>query len=95
MRNVGIRKRIVALFMALCFMVFVPLYVVKAETKVREKDDVKITDTVSNKEWVKRLRDYLVEGGAFITLDAIYLGGEKGLLEQLRAAGYRVRSVNR
>ena len=47
-----------------------------------------------NKEWVKRLRDYLVEGGAFITLDAIYLGGEKGLLEQLRAAGYRVRSVN-
>lgn len=48
-----------------------------------------------NKEWVKRLREYLVEGGAFITLDAIYLGGEKGLLEQLRAAGYRVRSVNR
>ena len=48
-----------------------------------------------NKEWVKRLRDYLVDGGAFITLDAIYLGGEKGLLEQLRAAGYRVRSVNR
>ena len=48
-----------------------------------------------NKEWVKRLRDYLVDGGAFITLDAIYLGGENGLLEQLRAAGYRVRSVNR
>lgn len=48
-----------------------------------------------NKEWVKRLRDYLVEGGAFITLDAIYLGGEKGLLEQLRAAGYRVRAVNK
>lgn len=48
-----------------------------------------------NKEWVKRLRKYLVEGGAFITLDAIYLGGEKGLLEQLRAAGYRVRSVNK
>lgn len=48
-----------------------------------------------NKEWVKRLRDYLVDGGAFITLDAIYLGGEKGLLEQLRAAGYRVRSVNK
>jgi len=48
-----------------------------------------------NKEWVKRLRPYLVNGGAFITLDAIYLGGEKGLLEQLRAAGYRVKSVNR
>ena len=48
-----------------------------------------------NKEWVKRLRDYLVAGGAFITLDANYLGGEKGLIEQLRAAGYRVRSVNK
>lgn len=48
-----------------------------------------------NKEWTKRLRPYLVNGGAFITLDAIYLGGEKGLLEQLRAAGYRVKSVNR
>ena len=48
-----------------------------------------------NKQWVKRLRPYLVSGGAFITLDAIYLGGEKGLLEQLRSAGYRVRSVNK
>ena len=48
-----------------------------------------------NKEWVKRLRDYLVSGGAFITLDAVYLGGEKGLLAELRAAGYKVRSVNK
>ena len=48
-----------------------------------------------NKEWTKRLRPYLVNGGAFITLDAVYLGGEKGLLEQLRAAGYKVKSVNR
>ena len=48
-----------------------------------------------NIEWVKRLKDYLAEGGAFITLDAVYLGGDKGLLQQLRAAGYRVRPVNR
>lgn len=48
-----------------------------------------------NEQWVKRLRPYLMEGGAFITLDAVYLGGEKGLLAQLRAAGYRVRSVNK
>lgn len=48
-----------------------------------------------NKEWVKRLKPYLTEGAAFITLNAIYLGGEEGLLEQLRAAGYRVRPVNR
>jgi uncharacterized protein YbaP (TraB family) len=48
-----------------------------------------------NKEWTKRLQPYLHEGAAFITLNAIYLGGEKGLLQQLRAEGYRVRPVNR
>ena len=48
-----------------------------------------------NKEWVKRLRPYLAEGKAFITLNAIYLGGEEGLLAQLRAAGYRVKAVNK
>lgn len=48
-----------------------------------------------NKEWVKRLKPHLASGGAFITLNAIYLGGEKGLIEQLRTAGYRVRPVNR
>ena len=48
-----------------------------------------------NQQWVKRLKPYLTQGGCFITLNAIYLGGEKGLLEQLRAAGYRVRPVNR
>ena len=48
-----------------------------------------------NQQWVKRLQPYFAEGGCFITLNAIFLGGEKGLLEQLRAAGYHVRPVNR
>ena len=48
-----------------------------------------------NQQWVKRLTPYLREGKAFITLNAIYLGGEDGLLAQLKAAGYRVRAVNR
>ncbi len=48
-----------------------------------------------NQQWVKRLQPILAEGGAFITLNAIYLGGDKGLLQQLRVAGYRVRPVNR
>lgn len=48
-----------------------------------------------NQQWVKRLRPYLKEGKAFITLNAIYLGGDDGLLEQLRKAGYRVKAVNR
>ena len=48
-----------------------------------------------NRQWVKRLTPYLREGKAFITLNAIYLGGEDGLLAQLKAAGYRVKAVNR
>lgn len=48
-----------------------------------------------NKVWVKRLTPYLKEGKAFITLNAIYLGGEDGLLAQLKAAGYRIKAVNR
>lgn len=48
-----------------------------------------------NQQWVKRLKPHLADGAAFITLNAVYLGGDKGLLEQLRTAGYRVRPVNR
>ena len=48
-----------------------------------------------NRQWVKRLQPLLAQGGCFITLNAIYLGGDEGLLEQLRSAGYRVRPVNR
>jgi uncharacterized protein YbaP (TraB family) len=48
-----------------------------------------------NKVWVKRLHPYLKEGKAFITLNAIYLGGDDGLLAQLKAAGYRVKAVNK
>ena len=48
-----------------------------------------------NVQWVKRLAPYLHDGGCFITLNAVYLGGDKGLLADLREAGYRVRPVNR
>ena len=48
-----------------------------------------------NKHWTKRLTPYLKEGKAFITLNAIFIGGEDGLIAQLKAAGYRVKAVNR
>lgn len=51
--------------------------------------------TKRNKVWVKRLAPYLKEGGAFITLDAVYLGGDEGLINLLRKAGYKVKPVNR
>lgn len=48
-----------------------------------------------NKEWAKRLAAYLKEGRAFITLDAIYLAGDEGLIACLRKEGYKVKPVNR
>lgn len=48
-----------------------------------------------NIEWGKRLNPYLREGKAFIVLDCVYLGGDKGMLAQLRKAGYKVKPVNR
>ena len=48
-----------------------------------------------NLQWVKRLAPLLRQGGCFIAVDAMLLGGERGLLEQLRKAGYRVKSIRR
>ncbi len=48
-----------------------------------------------NNVWVKRLQSYLKDGRTFITLNAIYLGGDKGLISALRQSGYRVRPVNK
>lgn len=48
-----------------------------------------------NRTWVQRLAPYLHEGQAFITLNCIYLGGEKGLIAQLRSAGYKVKPANK
>lgn len=46
-----------------------------------------------NLTWVKRLKQPLQDGHCFITLNAIYLGGEKGLIAALRQAGYHVKGV--
>ncbi len=48
-----------------------------------------------NRQWTKRLKPYLAQGSCFITLNAIYLGGDNGLIQLLRSDGYRVRPVNR
>lgn len=48
-----------------------------------------------NHVWVKRLAPYLALGSCFITLNAIYLGGDEGLLALLKADGYKVKPVNK
>lgn len=54
-----------------------------------------IVYTKRNVIWAQRLTPILKQGGAFITLNALYLGGEKGLLEQLRKAGFKVKEVKK
>ena len=49
--------------------------------------------TDRNRGWVKRLQPYLQDGRAFITLKAEYLGGDDGLIAQLRAAGYKLKPI--
>lgn len=51
--------------------------------------------TTRNKTWVKRLNPYLKEGKTFICLNAIYLGGDNGLIALLKSAGYKVKPVNK
>lgn len=48
-----------------------------------------------NQQWVKKLKSYLHDGKCFITLNAIYLGGDKGLIAQLKNVGYRIKPVNK
>ena len=48
-----------------------------------------------NKQWTKRLTPYFKDGRTFVTLDAIYLGGDEGLIAQLRSAGFRVKAINK
>ncbi len=48
-----------------------------------------------NKEWVKKLTPYLKDGNQFIALNCIYLGGDEGLIAQLRKAGYKVKPYNK
>ena len=48
-----------------------------------------------NLNWCKRLRPYLEQGNAFICLNALYLGGEQGLINVLRQNGYKVKPVNK
>ena len=47
-----------------------------------------------NITWADHLTVLLQKPGNFIVLDAIYLGGEKGLLHLLRNRGFKIRPVN-
>lgn len=46
-----------------------------------------------NQAWVKKLTAELPQQSNFIAVGAAHLGGEKGLIQQLRRAGYTVEAV--
>lgn len=46
-----------------------------------------------NTEWLNKLPEMIKESSCFIALDAVHLGGRKGLVKQLEKAGYKVKAV--
>ena len=47
-----------------------------------------------NDRMLTRMTPYIDSGGAFIAVGALHLTGERGLIRQLRAQGYRLAPVN-
>ena len=50
--------------------------------------------TDRNDRWVKVIQEKLSNTSTFYAVGAMHLVGEKGLIEQLKAAGYSVDAVN-
>ncbi len=50
--------------------------------------------TERNDRWIKAIQEKLASTPTFYAVGAMHLVGEKGLLEQLKAAGYSVEAVN-
>lgn len=50
--------------------------------------------TERNDRWVKAIQEKLADTSTFYAVGAMHLVGEKGLLAQLKAAGYSVDAVN-
>ncbi len=50
--------------------------------------------TDRNDRWIKKMEEQLTKNATFFAVGAMHLVGEKGLIEQLQAAGYSVEAVN-
>lgn len=50
--------------------------------------------TERNDKWIVAMKDQLSKNSTFFAVGAMHLVGEKGLISQLKAAGYTVEAVN-
>lgn len=50
--------------------------------------------TERNDRWVKAIEEQVAKNPTFFAVGAMHLVGEKGLIEQLKAAGYTLEAVN-
>jgi uncharacterized protein YbaP (TraB family) len=50
--------------------------------------------TERNDKWISSMQDQLKKNPTFFAVGAMHLVGEKGLISQLKAAGYTVEAVN-
>ena len=63
-----------------------------------EDDDSAFTEELifkRNADWLKELPAIMSETPSFIAVGALHLPGEKGVLEGLRKAGYKITPVKK
>jgi uncharacterized protein YbaP (TraB family) len=68
----------------------------KRKGKITDMTDEEYQKLVDNRnaDWLTKLPDLMKNSSCFIAVGALHLGGEKGLINQLRKSGYKVQGVN-
>ena len=61
-------------------------------TDMTEEEYAKLVDN-RNADWTSKLPAYFKESSCFVTVGAIHLGGNNGLVKQLQREGYKVNAV--
>jgi hypothetical protein len=61
-------------------------------TAMTDEEYAKLVDN-RNADWITKLPAFFKESSCFVTVGAIYLGGNNGLVKKLQREGYRVRAV--
>jgi len=61
-------------------------------TEMTEEEYAKLVDN-RNTDWMSKLPAFFKESSCFVTVGAIHLGGNNGLIKQLQNEGYKVKAV--
>lgn len=67
----------------------------KGQGKITDPTNEEYAKLVDNRnaEWMKKLPGLFEDSPCFVAVGALHLGGEKGLIKQLKKEGYQVKAV--